>query len=258
MVITSRKNDAVKRFRELLRSKSLRDEEGIFAAEGDHLCGEIVKCGYEITAALLTERAQEKYPETAEALRSRAGELLVISGELAEYISDTKAPQGLFALAKKPKYTADFTGAARLVLLDGVQDPGNVGTIVRTAEALGFDGALMSPDCADIWSPKALRASMGSALRLPCITGSLADIINSLKEYGFSVYGAMLDDNAAKLGELTFPEKAAVVIGSEGSGISPDVAALCSQAVYIPISGAESLNAAAAAAIILWELSKQR
>lgn len=257
MVITSRKNDAVKRFRELLRSKSLRDSEALIAAEGDHLCGELVKCGYEIVFALITEKAQEKYPQTADTLCCAAAETAVISAELAEYISDTKAPQGLFALAKRRPAPVGFSGAKRLVLLDGVQDPGNVGTIVRTAEALGFDGAAMSQDCADIWSPKALRSSMGSALRLPCITGELTDIITTLKSDGFSVYGAMLDDTAARLGEIDFPEKAAVVIGSEGAGISRKVAALCSRAVYIPISGAESLNAAAAAAIILWELSKR-
>ncbi len=256
MVITSRKNGAVKRFREIFRSKSLRDGEGLIAAEGDHLCGELLKCGYEITAALLTEKAQEKYPETAGALISAAGECEVISGELAEYISDTRTPQGLFALARRREDTIGFPGAGarRLVLLDGVQDPGNVGTIVRTAEALGFDGAAMSPDCADIWSPKALRASMGSGLRLPCIYGALPEIINSLKSGGFSVYGAMLDESAARLGELSFPEKAAVIIGSEGAGISPETAGLCDRAVYIPISGVESLNAAAAAAIILWEM----
>ena len=257
MVITSRKNDAVKRFRELLRSKSLRDSEKIIAAEGDHLCGELVKCGYEVSFALLTEKAQAKYPQTAGALSRSAAQLAVISDELAEYISDTKAPQGLFALAKRRTSAAHFSGWKRVVLLDGVQDPGNVGTIVRTAEALGFDCAVMSPDCADVWSPKALRSSMGSALRLPCITGELTDIIKSLTAEGFSVYGAMLDDSAARLGGIEFPEKSAVVIGSEGSGISREVAALCSRAVYIPISGAESLNAAAAAAIILWELSKR-
>lgn len=258
MVITSRKNDAVKRFRELFRSKSLRDSEALIAAEGDHLCGELVKCGYEIVSVLLTEKSREKYPQTAGALCSAAAEYSVISAELAEYISDTKAPQGMFALAKRREFTGDFAGGKRLVLLDGVQDPGNVGTIVRTAEALGFDGAVMSRDCADVWSPKALRSSMGSALRLPCITGDLADIIKTLKAQGFSVYGAMLDDSAARLGEIAFPEKAAVVIGSEGAGISREIAALCSRAVYIPISGAESLNAAAAAAIILWELSRKR
>lgn len=256
MVITSRKNDAVKRFRELLREKSVRDAQGVFAVEGDHLCGELAKGGFRILTALMTENAAVKYPKTAAALGS-AGEVVVISQEIAEYISDTKAPQGLFAIAAKPHSDGIPDGAGRLVLLDGVQDPGNVGTILRTAEALGFDGAALSPECADIWSPKTLRASMGSVFRLPCITGELPGIISGLKENGFLVYGSMLDSSAAKLGELEFPERAAVVIGSEGAGISSATAKACDQAVYIPISGAESLNAGAAAAILLWELSKR-
>lgn len=256
MVITSRKNDAVKRFRELLREKSVRDAQGVFAVEGDHLCGELAKGGFRILTALMTENAAVKYPKTAAALGS-AGEVVVISQEIAEYISDTKAPQGLFAIAAKPHSDGIPDGAGRLVLLDGVQDPGNVGTILRTAEALGFDGAALSPECADIWSPKTLRASMGSVFRLPCITRELPGIISGLKEMGFRVYGSMLDSSAAKLGELEFPERAAVVIGSEGAGISEATARACDQAVYIPISGAESLNAGAAAAILLWELSKR-
>lgn len=256
MVITSRKNDAVKRFRELLREKSVRDAQGVFAVEGDHLCGELAKGEFRILTALMTENAAVKYPKTAAALGS-AGEVVVISQEIAEYISDTKAPQGLFAIAAKPHSDGIPDGAGRLVLLDGVQDPGNVGTILRTAEALGFDGAALSPECADIWSPKTLRASMGSVFRLPCITGELPGIISGLKEMGFRVYGSMLDSSAAKLGELEFPERAAVVIGSEGAGISSATAKACDQAVYIPISGAESLNAGAAAAILLWELSKR-
>ena len=255
MVITSRKNDAVKRFRELLREKSVRDAQGVFAVEGDHLCGELAKSGYRIISVLTTERADEKYPQTAAFLRQKCSDVTVISGDVAEYISDTKAPQGLFAVAEKP-VSHGVSGARRLVLLDGVQDPGNVGTIIRTAEALGFGGAVLSPDCADIWAPKTLRASMGSVLRLPCVIGSMQEQVRALRADGFSVYGAMLDESAARLGEIEFPERAAVVIGSEGRGVSPAVAAECTRAVYIPISGAESLNAAAAAAIILWELSK--
>ena len=255
MVISSRKNEAVRRFRELSREKRARDEAGLFAAEGDHLCGELVRCGYEITLALETEKAQKKYPETAAALFEKAAESAVISDDAAEYISDTKSPQGLFALARKKPSAKDFGGAKRIVLLDGVQDPGNVGTIIRTAEALSLDAAVMSENCADVFSPKTLRASMGSALRLPCITGGLSEIIKTLKAEGFTVYGAMLDETAAKLGKLEFPEKSAVVIGSEGAGISAEVGEHCDSAVYIPITGAESLNAGAAAAIILWELS---
>ena len=102
MIITSRKNDIVRRFRDILREKKLRDSEGVFAVEGDHLCGELAKSGFRIISALATENAISKYPQTAQALRS-AGEFAVISQEVAEYISDTKAPQGLFAVAEKPE-----------------------------------------------------------------------------------------------------------------------------------------------------------
>ena len=143
MIITSRKNDAVRRFRDILREKKLRDSEGVFAVEGDHLCGELAKSGFRIISALATENAISKYPQTAQALRS-AGEFAVISQEVAEYISDTKAPQGLFAVAEKPEHSGIPDGAGRLVLLDGVQDPGNVGTILRRClvaeNAPRFDG----------------------------------------------------------------------------------------------------------------------
>lgn len=255
-MITSRQNAAVRQLRELLRSKRERDISGLFAAEGDHLCGELARGGFRITSALITGRAMEKYPQTAQALQSTFPEMQVISEELAEYISDAKAPQGIFAAAQKTSLQPDFQSAKRLVILDGVQDPANVGTILRTAEALGIDGAMLSEKCADIWSPKAMRASMGSVFRLPCISCNLEQAITSLKESGFAIYGAMLDENAQRLGSLDFPQKTAVVIGSEGAGVSKSVQECCTGALYIPITGAESLNAAAAAAIILWELSR--
>ncbi|MBQ9948860.1 MAG: RNA methyltransferase [Oscillospiraceae bacterium] len=254
MVITSRKNDAVRRFRELSRDKKLRTAQGVFVIEGDHLCGEAAAAGLEIRTAFITEKAREKYPDTAQALESAAAECIVISEEIAEYISDTKAPQGLFAEVSR-RDMSDASGK-RIVILDGVQDPGNVGTIIRTAEALGIDCALLSADCADVYSPKTLRASMGSVFRFPCMTCDIKEKIDMLKGQGYVVYGSMLDETAQRLGKIAFPEKAAVVIGSEGSGISDEVKHACSGGLYIPISGAESLNAAAAASMILWELSK--
>ena len=256
MTISSRKNENVRLVRELFRDKKLRGGERKFAVEGDHLCGELAKTGYYIALFLCTEKSAEKYPETVAALKKSARGCAVITEELSEYISDTKAPQGLFAVAQMPAQSAIPDSAKKLVVLDGVQDPGNVGTIVRTAEALGLDGAVLSESCADIYSPKTLRASMGSALRLPCITGRLAEILPTLKQRGFELYGALLDESARRLGAFSFAEKSAVVIGSEGAGVSEEVKALCGSAVYIPITGAESLNAAAAAAIILWELKK--
>ena len=156
MIITSRKNDAVRRFRDILREKKLRDSEGVFAVEGDHLCGELAKSGFRIISALATENAISKYPHTAQALRS-AGEYAVISQEVAEYISDTKAPQGLFAVAEKPDRSGIPDGAGRLVLLDGVQDPGNVGTILRRLSDLTARRFLMTAPMSGRRKRSALR-----------------------------------------------------------------------------------------------------
>ena len=257
-IVSSRKNANVRFLRLFLREKHARDEHGIFAVEGDHLCGELLRAGFKVTYAAYTEKAAAKYPETVKLLAEKADNVIVITEELSEYISDTGSPQGLFATAEirgwADAVSALDENARKIVVLDGVQDPGNVGTVIRSAEALGADGAVLLHGCADIWSPKTLRASMGSAFRLPVINASADDLPKLLS--GFAVYGAMLDDSAKRLGEVKFPEKTAVVIGSEGAGISPEVAELCDEKIYIPIKGAESLNAATAAAIILWELGK--
>ncbi len=253
MELTSRKNDIVRRFRELLRDKKQRDAQSVFVAEGDHLCKEAVQSGLGISFALVTEKAMAKYPAAQELIAAADG-YAVISEDIAEYISDTRTPQGLFA--EISRRACGDVPQGKLVMLDGVQDPGNVGTIIRTAEALGIKGVLLSPACADVYSPKTLRASMGSVFRVPCITCDIPQMITTLRAQGYDVYGSMLDATAKKLGDISFSERSAVVIGSEGSGISDATKIACTGGLYIPISGAESLNAAAAASIILWELSK--
>lgn len=258
MTISSRKNENVRVVRELIKSAEYRRETDMFAVEGDHLCGELAACGgcASIEYFLYTEKAAQKYPATVGSVLEKAEFSAVITEELSEYISDTKSPQGLFAAAER--FGSGISeNARRLVVLDGVGDPGNVGTIIRTAEALRFDGVIFLPGCADKFSPKTLRASMGSVFRMPShFPSDAASLKSRLSLSGFTLYGAMLDENAARLGAETFPEKTAIVIGSEGAGISPETAALCDKNLYIPINGAESLNAAIAAAIIMWEITR--
>lgn len=240
--------------RKLLKSAEYRHQTDLFAVEGDHLCGELAECPVQIEYFLYTEKAAQKYSETVRKALSKSLSASIITNELSDYISDTKTPQGLFAAAERfgapiPK------NPQRIVVLDGIQDPGNVGTIIRSAEAFGFDGVLYSPNCADVFTPKTLRASMGSVFRVPTQFYSGTENLRGwLRE--FTVFGAMLDDTAKRLGEVEFPEKTAVVIGSEGSGISQELAAMCDEKIYIPIKGVESLNAAMAATVLLWELSK--
>ncbi len=231
-----------------MREKKLRDRERIFAAEGDHLCGEISALDNKIPLFAYTEKAAEKYPDTVEKMLERAEQCIIITEEVSEYISDTSSPQGMFAAAEMRDNFIPAE-AERVIILDGVSDPGNVGTIIRTAEALGFDGMITLGDSADIYSPKTLRASMGSAFRFPVIHTSSEELDNILR--GFTLYAAMLDSSAQKLGEIVFDGKSAFVIGNEARGVSPQTAEHCHRKLYIPIVKAESLNAAIAAAIIM-------
>ncbi len=247
----------VRVMRELIKSAEYRRETDMFAVEGEHLCRELANCVdcSSIEYFLYTEKAEQKYPETVRTALAKAGFSDVITEELSEYISDTKTPQGLFAAAERFGRQIP-ENAKKLVILDGVQDPKNVGTIIRTAEALGIDGVVFVNGCADRFSPKTLRASMGSVFRMPSLSPTAETLGKWLRTNGFRTCAAMLDKNAKRLGEIKFPEKTAVVIGNEGAGVSRDIEEICDEKLYIPIKGAESLNAAAAAAIILWEITR--
>ncbi len=259
MKITSRKNPLVSEIRDLLKEKKLRDEKGMFAAEGVKLCEEALSAGIKPIRALISDTAEQKFPDIAEKLRA-ACETTLVSDEVYLYLSEQKSPQGILLAGEildKSVNLDRILNSRKILVLDCVQDSGNVGTMLRTAEALGIGGVITGGECADIWSPKTLRASMGSVFRIPVYQADTEKAIAQLKNSGFEVYAAMLDEKAEKLGEFAFPEKAAVIIGNEGHGVSKTAAALCKK-IYIPISGAESLNAAAAAAIICWELTKEK
>lgn len=265
IAITSRKNPLVQKLREILSDKKARDEEGVTLIEGAKLCEEAVLAGLTIKLAVFTPNACEKY----HALFTKAGgmcKIVLVNPEVAEAISDVKTPQGVFfltdSLDKSKKSDTIYSNAAGklVILLDGVQDPGNVGSIMRSAECFGASGFIASANSADINSPKVLRAAMGSAFRLPVLQQDMTKALPLLNEAGFTTVASLLDKSAMTLEELRaysaeHHSKIALVIGSEGAGISPEAAALCQKKVYIPISGANSLNAAAAAAVLLYQLT---
>lgn len=256
MLVSSRKNPAVSAYRELNSDRKCRERERKFNIEGVRLCEEAIDAGLDITAAFVSGSAETKYPEVCEMIRRRI-EPITVTDEIAEYISDTRSPQGVFLTAKMPERILSSDGEkCRILMLDGVQDPGNVGTMLRTGEALGIDGVLLSPECADVWSPKVVRSAMGSLFRLPMKVASLPERIAVLRGKGFSVFAAVLDKSASGIGEVKFPAKCAVVIGNEGNGVSPEVIKSADGNIYIPISSAESLNASVAAAIFCYEMRK--
>lgn len=255
-MITSRGNPMVKRCKKLQASGKARREEGCFLAEGARLCREVFGCGLTVEAVLATKEALERNPF----LRER-GEVLEISTEVSAAISDTKSPQGVFCLCQippEPPFSIRLGG--RYLLLDSLQDPGNLGTILRGAEAFGITALILGKGCPDRFSPKVLRSTMGSVFRQPAFEAEdLSEVVSALREAGMPVWAAMPDPAARPVLELPEEGGLAVVIGNEGSGVSREVFRVCSGAVYIPMAPRiESLNAAAAATVIMWELSGRR
>ena len=246
--ITSRDNAAVKYACRLRDDRSFRMSEGLVFAEGLRLCAELAKASRPRMVYYLDSKR-------AEAL-ALGGEAAEVSESVAKKLSDTKTTQGVFALFPMQRPDAgELAGRARLLCLERVQDPANVGALVRSAAAFGFGGVLVSADCADVFSPKALRASMGAAGRVPvAVCEDLPARLAALRDGGTRVYAAALY-NSRPLAEAkpAAGERVAVVIGNEGSGLSDAAVAASSLAVRIPITDAvESLNAAAAGAVLLW------
>ncbi len=251
-IITSRSNPIVSQIRKLEKDRSYRRETGLFLCDSPKLCAEALRWQPEgVHTALFTPGNEpEGLPASCRALQVTEG--------IMSAISPAKTPQGQLFLCRIPGAALPqaLTGS-RYLILDGLQDPGNVGTIWRTADAFGADGLLLSNHCADPWHSKTLRATMGAAFRLPVWEGTPAEIAALLARSSIDLYGTALRADTVDL--RTFPGgRAAVVIGSEGRGISEEMLSLCRQTWKIPMEPrCESLNAAAAAAVVLWELYRR-
>lgn len=259
--LTSKSNPHIKCVAKLIKQKKERDSENLFVCEGARLCYDIVESHCTIEKAFITEKAFEKYPAETKALTTRAKQSWIISDEISEWLSDTRGPQGIFAVGEKLNHTyrSDIVGNySNFVIMDNVQDSGNVGTILRTSLALGVELVIISSDSADIYSPKTLRASMGSVLKMPIlIVDDIHNTIKSLQKNDVKIYATALTDNAKELNTFAFSDKSAILLGNEGAGLSENTIAICDESVIIPMSDeAESLNVSVAASIAIWEMTK--
>ena len=245
--ITSVKNPLIASLRALKGAKARR-ETGLFLVEGETMLKEALASGL-APRTLLTE---EETP-----LAARFPEARLVTRGVLEAVCDTKTPQGMCAAFVLPATAGLENAPDILVALDGVQDPGNVGTIWRTADAAGFGGLLLGAGCADPYSPKVQRAAMGSGFRLPAIAAEpLAESLQTLRERGWKVFASALD-GADFYARPEAGERFILVIGSEAHGISESVRAQADALVKLPMRGrAESLNAAVAAGIIMYELMR--
>ena len=246
--ITSRTNPLITRFRKLGADRKLRRKEGVMVCEGPKMLAEALAWGFVPETALVTE-AMDLPPET------RA---VQVPPDLLRSVAPTQTPQKVLFLAPLPEAAPpEALPGHRYLVLDGLQDPGNLGTLWRTADAFGADGLLLLPGCADPWSPKTLRATMGACFRLPVRETSLEALRPLLDRASLPLCAAALRADAVDL-RAWDPDRAAVVVGSEGRGVSEAVLAACAQVVKIPMTDrCESLNAAVAGAVLLWELARR-
>ena len=266
-MITSRSNprivDAAK-----LQEKKHRSRTERFFFEGHKLFSEARAAQVPIECVIAEEHAYEKY---AELFCDPTFEILVVPSSVYEKITAEQAPQGIFCIAHslnnlKFSHTNAMTGSQletiitaepgeKILICDGLRDPGNLGTVIRTANALGFDRLILSDDCADVYNPKTVRAAMGALFRLQMVTtDSIPAAIAQLRERGYDVRAAALTEQAQPLGSYTVTEQTVFVIGNEGHGLSEETVAACCGSVIIPMApGAESLNAAIAASLLMWE-----
>lgn len=259
-VIKSKDNKTIKYISKLISSSKFRREESRFVTEGVRLCEEALKNNAHIDFLVCSVSAYDKYSDIVSKLSDSAKNTLLVEDRIFSALSDTKTPQGVLCVVKTldKRFCFDTIRENGILLaLDSIQDPSNLGTILRTADALGVSGVVLSSGCCDVFSPKVVRGSMGAVFRVPFyITGNLPEFITDFNKYG-KTYACVLDDLALTINEVEFNTPCMSVIGNEGNGISKEVISACTNKLYIPMhNNAESLNAAVAASIIMWEMVK--
>ena len=255
MVITSTSNEQIKKLIQLKEKSKVRKTTGTFTVE-------VKKMFVEIPAEdLVSVYVSETFlKENGELVKEKKYQ--IVSDQVFKKISDTVTPQGIVAVVKQKSYSIDYIIEKRnkekscIVVLDRLQDPGNMGTIVRTGEAAGISGIIMSKDSADIYNPKVIRSTMGSIFRVPfAIVDDLAAAVDTLKDNGITTYAAHLKGEFYNSGSLT--KDCALLIGNEARGLSEEISAKADKLIKIPMHGkVESLNAAVATAILMYEAAR--
>ena len=260
-MITSTSNARVKRLVNLKKKKKARDEERVFLVEGIRMFREVPTD--QLEEVYVSESFYKKEKDTVEAVLQGTGiRPQELSDTVYAYASDTKTPQGVLCVVRQMEYPLEkvITGQCPMIMvLEHLQDPGNLGTILRTAEGAGVTGIVMDRECVDIYNPKTIRSTMGSIYRMPfCYVEDLKAAIGHLKEAGIGVYAAHLDGRH-DYDEEDYGRPCAFLIGNEGNGLSQETAELADIYIKIPMEGqVESLNAAIAASVLMFEAGRQR
>lgn len=256
-MITSTSNARVKELLQLQKKAKLRNQEKVFIVEGIRMFQELPR--ERIKNIYFSESF---YHRRREELNLDAYPHELLSDTVFAYVSDTKTPQGVLCVVKQPQYVlADILEAEHphIFVLDNLQDPGNLGTLLRTAEGAGVTGIIMSSDCVDIFNPKVIRSTMGSIYRMPFLyVDHLEETIEEIKRKGIHTFAAHLQ-GTQDYDEADYRNACAFFIGNEGNGLREEIANMAEEWIRIPMQGkVESLNAAIAASVLMFEAARQR
>ena len=254
--IKSRENSLIKLTSNLQKSAKHRAQLGMFCLEGLRICSDAFENGIRFDKLIISESAMKKYLHIISEFSNNSDECYILPDSLFKKISDTESPQGIIAIALIPDKKSCIDKNGRYIALENIQDPSNLGAIARTCEALGVSGIILSSNGCDPYSPKSLRASMGTLLRIPVII--FDDFINDIKSCGLKTYACVVDSDATSINTVNFNDGCALLIGNEGNGLTDYTKENSDLCITIPMKGkAESLNAAVAASISIWEMMKR-
>lgn len=257
-IITSPSNPLLREVRRAI-GRGERTSDGLCVAEGFHLLEEALRSGRDVPTVLTSEAVRETVDRQVRGLTGTR--TVVLPDALFQSTAATETSQGVIALVRPAEWSMDhvFRGASLVVVMDGLQDPGNAGAIVRAAEAFGATGVLFTKGTASPFHPKTLRASAGSLFRVPFVASLDSALVRAtLKQHRVAVYAAMPYTGTQKLaGATDFVRRCAIVAGSEGRGVSKELRGIAEE-VAIPTTGVESLNSAVAASVLLYEARRQR
>nr|MBP3599275.1 RNA methyltransferase [Eubacterium sp.] len=260
-MIESTSNAQMKKIQKLKKSAKFRRQEHCFIVEGFKMVEEALRYK-KARIVYVSEDAMEEW----QARRIEDGMKSIrceeVSTSVFRQISDTETPQGVLALVEMPEYDRDALLEAEhpaLICLEDVQDPGNLGTIMRTAEGAGMTAVVMTKGCVDLFNPKVVRSTMGAMFRMPFyIVESMTEEIRHLQGQGFTVYSSQLD-GSRNFTECQYQGKVGILVGNEANGIRPETSACANEKIHIPMEGeVESLNAAVSAALLMYEVHRKR
>ena len=255
--VTSKDNPLIKLISQLQTSAKKRRENGLFVIEGLRICKDAYDNGIRFDKLIISESANSKYKNDIEIFSKNAKKCYKIPDTLFKKITDTETPQGIIALAKFVSVrTCEIKENGKYIALENLSEPANLGAVARTAEAFGVDGIILSDTGCDPYSPKSLRASMGTLLRMPVIIKE--DFCEFIKNTSLKTFACVVDKSATSIEKFDLSGGCIMIVGNEANGLTDETKMAADSQITIPMKGkAESLNAAVASSIAIWEMMKK-